>query len=305
MKVLLTGGTGFIGRELIKQFASDQIVLLTRSPEKARKIIHHADLGNITYLSDLNTLKDLNDIDVVVNLAGESIADKRWTEVQKKRICDSRWKTTEKLVELFHASTEPPSTFISGSAVGYYGDQQSHPFDESLHVHHDNFAHYVCAKWEEIAKRASNENTRVCILRTGIVLGPNGGALKKMLPPYRMGLGGPIGKGKQYMPWIHMLDMVKAIVFLVNTPHAHGEFNLVAPHPVTNLEFSRTLSKALHRPHFLFTPRWVLQLAMGESASLLFDSIRAKPKKLTELGFKFSYSRLEPAMKNLFQDHNS
>ncbi|WP_367988420.1 TIGR01777 family oxidoreductase [Vibrio sp. NTOU-M3] len=303
MKILLTGGTGFIGRELLKQFTMDDVVLLTREPGKAKNTLSHADLGNVSYISSLEHLHDLNDFDAVINLAGEPIADKRWHKEQKDEICQSRWKITEKLVELIHASTTPPAVFISGSAVGYYGDQQDHPFDESLHVHHSGFPHHVCKEWESIANRARSEQTRVCILRTGIVLDPRGGALKKMLPPYKFGVGGTIGKGKQYMPWIHMLDMVRSIVYLLKTEHAHGEFNLCAPHPVTNKEFSKTLAKTLKRPHMLMTPKWLLKLAMGESSQLLFDSIRAKPKKLTELGFHFSYSRLEPALKNLLQHH--
>ncbi|WP_194437074.1 TIGR01777 family oxidoreductase [Vibrio fluminensis] len=303
MKILLTGGTGFIGRELVKHLTTHDVVVLTRSPEAAQLALSHADLGNITYIATLNDFHDLNDYDAVINLAGEPIADKRWSAEQKKQICDSRWKLTEQLVELIHASTTPPSVFISGSAVGYYGDQQAHPFDESLHVHADNFPHHVCAKWEEIANRARSEETRICILRTGVVLGCDGGALAKMLLPYKMGVGGPIGSGSQYMPWIHKLDMVRAIVYLLETEHAHGEFNLCAPHPVMNKQFSRTLARTLKRPHFLFTPKWTMRVLMGESSVLLFDSIRAKPKKLTELGFRFSYSRLEPALKNLLQHH--
>ncbi|GAB2655084.1 TIGR01777 family oxidoreductase [Vibrio panuliri] len=303
MKILLTGGTGFIGRELLKHLTTHEVVLLTRAPERAKQLVNHADLGNVTYISHLSDFHDLNDFDAVINLAGEPIADKRWSKTQKQQICDSRWQLTEQLVALIHASTTPPSVFISGSAVGYYGDQQAHPFDESLHVHADNFPHYVCAKWEEIANRARSEETRVCILRTGVVLGCDGGALAKMLLPYKMGVGGPIGCGSQYMPWIHKLDMVRAIVYLLETEHAQGDFNLCAPHPVMNKQFSRTLARTLKRPHFLFTPKWTMRVLMGESSVLLFDSIRAKPKHLTELGFKFSYSRLEPALKNLLQHY--
>ncbi|CAM3656035.1 TIGR01777 family oxidoreductase [Vibrio aquimaris] len=301
MKVLLTGGTGFIGRELLKHFTTYEVVLLTRSPSDAKIKVSHADMGNITYISRLDCLNDLNDFDAVVNLAGEPIADKRWSEKQKSTICNSRWHITEKIVDLIHASTSPPSVFISGSAVGYYGDQQEHPFDEGLNVHNQSFPHLVCTKWEEIANRARSESTRVCILRTGVVLGLGGGALGKMILPYKLGLGGPIGKGNQFIPWIHLLDMVRGIIYLIETEHAHGEFNLCAPHPVTNKQFSQTLAKSLKRPHLLFTPKWILNIVMGESAVLLFDSLRAKPKKLTELGFRFSYSRIEPAMKNLLQ----
>ena len=304
MNILLTGGTGFIGSELLKLLTTHRVVLLTRSPEKARQQLKHADLGNIEYIDSLAHLADLNHIDAVINLAGEPIADKRWTKRQKDKICKSRWHITEKIVELIHASTKPPAVFISGSAVGYYGDQQEHPFDECLHVNNNDFPHIVCQQWEQIAKRAESESTRVCLLRTGVVLGLNGGALAKMLLPYKLGLGGPLGSGTQYMPWIHILDMVRAIIYLLNTPHAHGAFNMCAPHPVTNRIFSATLAKTLKRPHLLFTPKWVMETVMGESACLLFDSIRAKPKKLTELDFQFTYSRIEPALKHLLHERS-
>ncbi|CAH0539023.1 TIGR01777 family oxidoreductase [Vibrio marisflavi] len=299
MKILITGGTGFIGRELMKHFTTYDVVLLTRNIQRAKEALKHIDHGNIHYISSLSELLDLNGFDAVINLAGEPIVDRRWSRKQKEVICNSRWETTEKIVDLIHASAQPPSVFISGSAVGYYGNQESHPFDESLHVNQPKFPHLVCSTWEQIAKRARTDTTRVCLLRTGIVLKADGGAMKKMLPPYRLGLGGPIGSGQQYMPWIHIQDMIRGILYLLKTPHAHGEFNLCAPHPVTNKHFSKQLAKSLKRPHFLFTPKWVLKLALGESSVLLFDSARAKPKKLTELGFQFNFSRLEPALKNL------
>ncbi|WP_413284915.1 TIGR01777 family oxidoreductase [Vibrio sp. MA40-2] len=301
MRILLTGGTGFIGSELIKHLSTHQIVLLTRDLVSARNKLKHADVGNITYIDSLDGYTNFNQIDAIINLAGEPIAGKRWSEKQKKSICDSRWSITEQLVERIHASTTPPTTFISGSAVGYYGDQQHHPFDESLHVYHQGFTHYVCDTWESIAQKAQSESTRVCIVRTGLVLGLDGGALPMMLPPFKLGLGSRLGQGMQYMPWIHLHDMVRALVFLLTTPHASGCFNFSAPHPVTNREFSQTLASSLHRPMLLATPKWVLKLVMGEASCLLFDSIRAKPKHLTELGFNFTYPRLEPALKSILQ----
>ncbi|CAH0526634.1 TIGR01777 family oxidoreductase [Vibrio hippocampi] len=299
MRLLVTGGTGFIGRELLKHLTTHSVVLLTRNCEYANKQLLHTDLGNIEYIDSLSHLDDLNGFDAIINLAGEPIADKRWSAQQKRVICDSRWNITTQLVELIHASTEPPSVFISGSAVGYYGDQQDHLFDESLLVHQDNFAHQVCAKWEQIALRAQSQQTRVCLLRTGVVLGDNGGALAKMLLPYKLGLGGPIGRGEQYIPWIHLLDMVRGIVCLLETEHAQGPYNFCSPHAVTNKQFSATLASNLRRPHILFTPKWLLQLAMGESASLLIDSVRAKPSKLTEMGFNFTFPHIDSALKNI------
>ncbi len=301
MQILLTGGTGFIGSELVKQLSIHQIVLLTRNITAAKSKLQHADLGNITYIDSLDDYNNFNDIDAVINLAGEPIAGKRWSHKQKKAICNSRWSITEKLVELIHASTNPPATFISGSAVGYYGDQQGHSFDESLSAYHEGFTHHVCSTWESIAKQAKSESTRVCIVRTGLVLGIKGGALPLMLPAFKFGAGSRLGNGKQYMPWIHILDMVKGLLFLLDTPHASGYFNFSAPHPIANAEFSKCLASTIHRPLLLATPKWFFNLVMGESSCLLFDSIRAKPKRLTELGFNFTYSRLEPAMKALLQ----
>ncbi|MFA0087250.1 TIGR01777 family oxidoreductase [Vibrio sp. 10N.261.51.F12] len=302
MNLLLTGGTGFIGKELLKHLTTHTVTVITRNTEAAKLALHHTDIGNITYLDTLDGFDDLNTFDGVINLAGEPIADKRWSAAQKQRICDSRWKITERIVTLIHASTKPPSIVISGSAVGYYGDQQAHPFDESLQVHQDSFSHNVCEKWEEIALRAKSERTRVCLLRTGVVLGENGGALGKMLLPYKLGLGGPIGDGKQYLPWIHILDMVRGIVYLLDTPHAQGPYNFCSPHAVPNAVFSKALAQTLKRPHILMTPKWVLKLAMGESSCLLFDSVRAKPTKLTEIGFNFSFPHIEPALKNILMN---
>ncbi|NAW68594.1 TIGR01777 family protein [Vibrio sp. V27_P1S3P104] len=304
MKILITGATGLIGRELVKHLMIHDLVILSRDIDRAKQQLIHVHAQSLSFINNLDMLSNLDGYHAVINLAGEPIADKRWTESQKQRICQSRWSITEKLVALIHASTAPPSVFISGSAVGYYGDQQAHPFDESRQVHSSQFPHQICAKWEQIARRAQTERTRVCLLRTGIVLSTDGGALMKMLLPYRYGLGGPIGKGDQYMPWIHIIDMVRAITYLLETEHAHGAFNLCAPHPVTNRVFSRCLASTLKRPHLLFTPKWAIRLLMGEASILLFDSIRSKPKKLTELGFQFTYSRLEPALKQLLQHHH-
>ncbi|MDP4492427.1 TIGR01777 family oxidoreductase [Vibrio sp. AH4] len=299
MRILITGGTGFIGFELIKLLSTHELVVLTRDMAKAALRFAHIPSQNIHYIGFLDELSDLNEIDAIINLAGEPIADKRWSSKQKQQIIRSRLEITEQLVEKIHASAQPPRVFLSGSAVGFYGDQQEHAFDENLHVKSEHFPHQVCQQWEQRALKAQSEQTRVCLLRTGIVLAPDGGALKKMLPPYRLGLGGPIGDGQQYMPWIHMQDMVRAIVFLLETEHAQGAYNLCAPHPATNAEFSLTLANALNRPHVLKTPQWLIKLLMGEAAELLLDSIRAKPKKLTDLGFQFHYSRIDRAFSHL------
>lgn len=300
MHILLTGGTGFIGSELIKQLVGHQITVLTRSPHTAKNKLKHTDFSNINYIDNLSAWQDLNHIDAVINLAGEPIAQKRWTAIQKHNICQSRWETTQSIVSLIKASSSPPGCFISGSAVGYYGDKKQHIVTEntSAEATNDSFTHHVCKTWESIAQQASS-STRVCIIRTGIVLGVQGGALSAMLPPFRFGVGGKLSSGNQYMPWIHIQDAVRAIRYLLIQQEARGIFNLCAPHPVQNKRFSLLLAKTLHRPCIITTPKWLLKLIMGESSNILFDSARAKPKHLTEIGFTFTFSHLEPALKQI------
>lgn len=304
MNILITGGSGFIGRALIQQLTNNsvdtsepQITLLTRDKTRAKQLIA-ATTPPITYLSELSALKDLNDFDVVINLAGEPIADKRWSPAQKERLCQSRWGITKQLVTLIKSSSEPPKLLISGSAVGYYGSQGAKEIDESVIVESDEFTHKLCDKWEKIAQEAQSERTRVCILRTGVVLG-QGGALAKMYLPYRLGLGGHLGNGEQFFPWIHINDMVVGILYLVYREDLSGTFNFTAPTPVSNKVFSKSVANALGKPHFLFTPAFALTLIMGESAKLLLDSINAKPQRLLESGFTFYYPHIDMALHDL------
>lgn len=299
MNILITGSTGLIGRQLIDHLKGHNLILLSRNIVKAESALSHLALPHTDFISDLSQYNDFNNIDILINLAGEPIADKKWTQKQKKIITDSRCNLTQELTQLCLSSSTPPRCFISGSAIGYYGDNSNKNIDETSLSSSSDFAHQVCKKWEQYALKAQNEQTRVCILRTGVVLSPNGGALKKMLLPYQLGIGGPIGNGKQYMSWIHIDDMVNAILFLIEQEASQGVYNLTAPHPVTNRVFSQTLAKTLRRPHLLFTPTLIIKALLGEGSSLLTDSQRVRPTRLVHQGFKFRYSRLESALKHL------
>lgn len=297
MHILITGATGLIGRHLTKSLLlqSHTITVVSRSIEKARSLFG----DSARYINGLDSLKNLDDFDAVINLAGEPIADKRWTAVQKRRLCNSRWQLTAHLSKLFIDSHTPPSVFISGSAVGYYGDQGQSVVTED-EMPHPEFTHTLCQRWEEEALLAKSDRTRVCLLRTGIVLSTEGGALAKMLPIFKIGLGGPLGSGLQYMPWIHINDMVNAILFLLTTPKLEGPYNMVSPYPVHNELFTDLLASAIDRPHFFRTPAFVIRLLMGESAVLVLGGQHALPKRLEEAGYRFEFTDLEKAFENLF-----
>ncbi|MBT0723809.1 TIGR01777 family protein [Rosenbergiella sp. S61] len=299
MKILITGASGLIGQRLTETLLSQfhQITALTRTPERAAKL-----LGPQVQL--WNTLADktsLDGFDAVINLAGEPIADKRWTKDQKQKLCDSRWQLTAQLAALIKASANPPSVFISGSAVGYYGDQGQALVTEDR-LAKKEFTWQLCSRWEALALEAKSEKTRVCLLRTGVVLSRQGGALSKMVMPFRACLGGPFGDGQQYMPWIHIDDMLNAIQFLLHQNTLNGPFNMVAPNPARNEQFSTLLAKVLHRPSFMRVPATMVQWLMGESAILVLGGQQAIPQRLIDAGYKFRYNELKPALEDVLKN---
>ncbi len=304
MKILLTGASGLIGRALIKHLLADkhQVVAISREPGKAKlklkKQLGAGAASQVEWLKGIDSVKTVDDYDAIINLAGEPIIAKRWSQTQKQIIENSRWLITKQLADLINKSDNPPDVFISGSAVGYYGRQGDHDITEEFDQPFPEFSHKLCAKWEHYALTAKDK-TRVCLLRTGIVLSNQGGALGKMVLPFKLGLGGSIASGEQYMPWIHMEDMVRGILFLLGTPSASGAYNLTAPNPSTNKAFSQTLAKVLGRPCLFKTPAVVLNLAMGEMACLLVYGQKAIPKRLLEAGFEFHYPDLKPALQSL------
>lgn len=298
MHILFTGASGFIGQHFIRFFTQYKYTVLTRSPSRVANRLP----DNVKFISSLTELDNLNEFDAVINLAGEPIIDKRWTKKQKAQICQSRWQTTQTLVDLFAASSKPPSVLVNGSAIGFYGEGGARQLTEQDQALSDDFAHQICDKWETIARQAQ-AHTRVVLLRTGIVLG-DGGALSKMLLPFKLGLGGKIGDGQQYMSWIHIKDMIRAIDFLLigaaqDSVKASGPYNLTAPRAVSNAVFSNVLAEALGTKARLPLPELLLKLLMGESAALLLGSQNIYPEALLNRGFEFAFADLEPALLDL------
>ncbi|BAN97082.1 hypothetical protein E05_23160 [Plautia stali symbiont] len=296
MHLLITGGTGLIGRHLIPRLLQlgHQVNVVTRDVAAAREKLD----ARVMLWSGINQQPDLNAIDGVINLAGEQIADKRWTEQQKQRLCESRWQITEQIVSLIHASSNPPRLLISGSATGFYGGTGDVVVTED-DPGHEEFTHTLCARWEQLALKAQSERTRVCLLRTGVVLAREGGALSKMKLPFKLGVGGPIGSGKQYLPWIHVDDLVNAILWLIDNDQLQGPFNMVAPYAVRNEQFAATLGQVMHRPAFMRIPASAIKLMMGESAVLVLGGQHVLPKRLEESGFGFRWYDLQEAVQDV------
>lgn len=294
MDILMTGGTGLIGRAFINRYPDYRYTVLTRSAKTNAGMFP----ASVQTIDSLSALTDLDKFDAVINLAGEPILDKRWTDRQKDVICQSRWQITQQLVELFTHSTHPPLVFLSGSAIGVYGNRGDAILSESATVQENDFPTTVCLNWETIARQAQ-AHTQVVLLRTGIVLDPRGGALNKMLLPFKLGLGGRIGTGRQYMSWIHYQDQVDAMNFLLHERGVAGAVNLVAPGAVTNQEFTRCLARSLHRPALLPVPALALKQLLGESSCLLLDSQRVQPQQLEANGFQFAFGELPGALVDL------
>lgn len=297
--ILLTGGSGFIGQQLVPTLlsAGHTITVFTRNPKKTSAIFQQ----QVTTIDNLEGLSADDHFDAVINLAGEGIGDRRWTDSVKQQLRDSRLLTTASLVEYFKRANQKPAVFISGSAIGVYGLHGDEKLDEQANGD-DSFSSKLCRDWEAQAAEAEALGIRCCYLRTGVVLGKNGGALSKMLPPFKMALGGPMGSGQQWMSWVHMDDLVNAIVYALETPSINGPINGTAPNPVTNKAFSKALGAALNRPALIPMPAFVLKLMMGEMAEeLLLSGQRVVPAKLTQSGFEFKYPQLGDALRDIIQ----
>ena len=298
MRVVIAGGTGFLGRPLSDALMRDghDVVILTR---------RHDPGGPVRFASWTPDgtagpwAKEIDGADAVVNLAGESIAARRWTSQQKQRILDSRLLATRSLTGAIGNASRPPAVFVSGSAVGYYGPLGDEMATEE-HAPGADFLADVCRQWEAEAMR-NDHVTRVVCIRTGLVLERDGGALPQMLPPFRIGVGGPVGSGRQYWPWIHRRDWVDLVRWTIQSPQSSGPINATAPNPATNSVFARALGHALHRPALMPAPAFALKLLLGEMAdALLLSGQRAIPAKAERLGFRFTYTQLDEALKAIF-----
>jgi uncharacterized protein (TIGR01777 family) len=298
LHVFITGGTGFVGRALCRVLdaAGCRVTVLSRQDATT---VSRLCGGSVRGIASLQELHHIGAIDAVVNLAGESIAEGRWTSRRKDVLRNSRIELTRQLSDTLSRLTHKPSVLISGSAIGFYGDCDQQEVDETSPPG-DDFAAHLCRDWEAVAREAEDMGIRVCTLRIGLVLDPSGGALQKMLPAFRFGLGGMIGRGQQWMSWIDRADLCRLILFLIQTPTARGPFNATAPYPASNRTFTHALGEALRRPTLFTVPSLALKLAMGEASSLLTTGQKVMPRKAMAAGFQYRHDSLESAFASYF-----
>jgi uncharacterized protein (TIGR01777 family) len=310
MKVVIAGGGGFLGIPLSWAWAEEghDVRVLTRglAPGQAQ---HEPGTGKpgITRVGwepdggSGQLAREFDGASAVINLAGASIAGARWTPPRKQALRDSRTLATRSLAAAFAESASPPPAFISASGVGYYGDRGSEVLTEESAPGND-FLAQVCLEWEGEARKAERPGVRVVLLRTGVVLEKGGGALPRMMRPFRFFAGGPLAGGRQYMSWVHRHDWSEMVRWIVETPHVAGPVNVTAPHPVTNAEFARALGRALRRPSLAPVPRFVLKIVLGEMATSVLASQRALPKRAQAAGYHFRYPEIDIAFRGIFGD---
>jgi len=300
MNVLVTGATGFVGKRLCKKLYEQghAITVLSRSGEKAKDAFPFPVKAFAWDASKENPPAEaFNGVEGVVHLAGEGIADKRWSESRKRAIHDSRSGGTQKLVKTISGLSKKPKVVVSASAIGWYGNRGNEELTETSSLG-TGFLPEVCRDWEKPIDSLPSE-IRTVKIRIGIVLGTEGGALKKLLPIFKLGAGGPIGKGDQWMSWIHVDDLVSLLAFSINEEKAKGVLNGVTPVPVTNADFSKALGAALHRPAFMPTPAFALKLALGEMSEIVLASQKVLPKATLATGFSYQFADITSAFADI------
>lgn len=305
MKTVITGGSGSIGRKLTAHLTQHghEVVILSRTPARVTGLPDGARAAGWDARTSAGWLAEADGADAIVNLAGENLAGagyfpSRWTDERRRRIRESRLDAGKAVVEAVEKSQNKPKVVIQASAIGYYGPRGDEPLTEDSPPG-DDFLANVCIAWEAATAPVEQHGVRRAVIRTGIYLTPDDGAVRRLLLPYRLFVGGPFGNGRQYYSWIHPQDAVQAIRFLIENPQASGPFNLTAPEPVRNKDFGKTLGKVLRRPSLIPVPRFALQLAFGEVVTVVFDGQRVLPKKLQALGFAFQFPALEAALRDL------
>lgn len=302
MKVAITGGSGLIGRALSDALVDSghQPVWTSRSPDRLKSVPSGVTVRAWDGRSAGPLVAVLDEVDAVVHLAGENIGSGRWTGARKARIKDSRTRSTAALAAAFRAASVKPRVLVQGSAVGYYGPRGDEPVTEESGAG-DDFLAGVCEKWEDASAAVQELGVRRVVARTGVVLSTEGGALPKMLLPFRLFAGGPVGTGRQVVPWVHIEDEARALLQLLEDEAAEGPFNLTAPEAVTNRELAKIVGRVLGRPAFLPTPALPLRIGLGEMSTLVLDGQRAVPEKLEASGFTFLFPELEGALRHLLQ----
>ncbi|MDB9374239.1 TIGR01777 family oxidoreductase [Nodularia sphaerocarpa] len=306
MKVAITGATGFVGSRLVGRLhkESHRILVLTRNTSSAEKVFPPGAFPNVEIVAYTPTVSGswqdaLAGCDAVVNLAGEPIAEERWTPEQKQKILNSRQLGTQKIVEAIAKAHPQPSVLVNASAVGYYGTSETATFDETSSSGND-FLAQVCQAWEAEAQKVKDAGVRLVILRLGIVLG-SGGALGKMITPFKLFAGGPLGSGRQWLSWIHLDDLVNLILQALTNPEMSGVYNATAPNPVRMAELSQSLGQVMQRPSWLPVPGFALEALLGDGAMVVLEGQQVIPKRTLEAGFEYEYSDLLPALTQIIR----